>query len=158
VTDVPMFDIPRPCARCGRPDSVVDASHDVCDYCLHLDHRPGNRVATGAGTDCHWCAVSVTPSQAATNGGNASLQAANREWVWAVKTVLNRYRHSGEPFTSAHVLGEVRALGIETKDARALGPIITSQASAGLIRPTGNFVPSPLREHHGAPKREWVAA
>lgn len=153
MTDDTLFDTDRICRRCGRL-AEIPADLDTCGYCRHLDHR-------NAASGCDWCATR-TPAESPTDVGHraatASEDSANPEWRHAVKTTLARFVRERRPFTSAHVLWVVRELGIETKDARALGAVMKSAQRAGLITPTGRFIPSPLPEHHGAPKREWVAA
>jgi hypothetical protein len=151
VTDVPMFDMPAaPCFRCGQPKDTP-ATLDVCSYCLHLDHRvaiPGN--------GCHWCAAS-TPRDAATKGGQAAAD-ADPEFADAVTDALATVRRARETFTAADVRDVLEARGVTITRPAAMGSVFGTMHALGLIKPTGEFVPSPVKGQHGRPLRVWRAA
>lgn len=124
----PLFEFPATCGDCGR--------------------------ATHPFNGCLWCAESDNARHAAEIAALASLDAAAEIWRREAKWELLQYRTTGEKFTSAEVTGKLRARGIETKDARAMGSIIRSLSKAGLIECVG-VCNSPLPEHHTGLSREW---
>lgn len=152
MTDVPMFDIPRPCARCGRPDTVTDPAMDVCGYCLHLDHR--TPPVSGS---CPWCAASSVGRDAATMGGKSAAD-ADPDFTEAVFTALTHVRRQGRPFTAADVRAVLAEWEYPITRPAAIGSVFGTVHALGLIKPTGNFIPSPVKGQHGRPLREWVAA
>lgn len=145
----PMFDVPRACLRCGVVEMIPDTL-DTCARCRHLDHR-----ATVTG--CYWC-LDRQGSTAADAAAQAAEDAADPAWRWAAKVFLREAIRSGEPFTSADITERLRESGFSTRDGRALGAIIRSASRAGLIKPTGRVLTSPLPDHHSGLSREWVAA
>jgi hypothetical protein len=146
-----MFDIPRPCGRCGRRD-VTDPALDVCDYCLHLDHRsPGP-------AGCRWCWLAASsPQDAAAKGATASAE-ADPEFAHAATQALAVVRNRREPFTAAEVRATLESWGVTITRPAAIGAVFTAASAAGIIRATGDFVPSPVKGQHGRPLRVWVAA
>jgi hypothetical protein len=151
VMDVPMFDIPAPaCVRCGR-DKDTPATFDVCGACLHLDHRV---PVPGA---CSWCSASSVGRDAGTAGGQAAAD-ADPEFAHACQKALAVVRDRRAPFTAADVRAVLEEWDVTITRPAAIGSAFTSAANAGVIRATGNFIPSPVRGQHGRPLREWVAA
>ena len=122
----PLFEFPANCDDCGRTTDPFNG--------------------------CRWCAENGI--SAAEVAALASLEAAADLWRREAKWELLRYRGTSQTFTSAEVTGKLRARGIETKDARAMGSIIRSLSKAGLIECIG-VVTSPLSEHHHGMSREW---
>lgn len=153
MTDVPMFDMPRPCRRCGRPDAVTGESVDVCGYCLHLDHSTNV-------TSCYWCASTTIKAGGAAAGRKAAEAAADAdpEFAHACQKALAVVRDRRDPFTAADVRATLEEWGVTITRPAALGSVFTRAAAAGVIRPTGNFRVSPVPGQHGRPLREWVAA
>jgi hypothetical protein len=150
MTDVPM---PYPCMRCGQPNETTS---DVCAYCLHLDHSPrAKEPATG----CPWCRDAVTQRDAALKGGTAAAD-ADPEFAHhcqrALAVARNAARYDG--FTAADVRTYLETWGVPITRPAAIGSVFTRAHAAGVIRPTGEFRPSPVKGQHGRPLRVWVAA
>lgn len=145
-----MFDVARPCRRCGLPDSVTDAAHDVCDYCQHLDHATTNH-------GCHWCRQADTGTEAGKAAANA---AANADPVFmdAALDALATVRRRGDDFIAADVREVLTARGVTITRPAALGSVFGTMHALGLIKPTGEFRPSPVKAQHGRPLRVWRAA
>lgn len=105
-------------------------------------------------TGCEWCATSPTPAQA---GGNAAA-AADPDFSHAVQRALTVVRDRREPFTAAEVRDVLIAWRVPITRPAAIGAVFTAAHAAGVIRPSGDFVPSPVKGQHGRPLRVWVAA
>jgi hypothetical protein len=152
MTDVPMFDIPRPCVRCGRPDTVTDPDLDVCAQCRHLDHR-------WSADGCKWCQDAATPRDAAFKGGTAAVD-ADPEFAHQCQRALAVARDAAryDGFTAADVRTLLDAWGVPITRPAAIGSVFTRAANAGVIRATGEFRVSPVKGQHGRPLRVWVAA
>lgn len=129
MTDVPMFDIDG------------------------TEHRPADHAHTEHG--CYFC-QNRTLSAAAMAGADASYGAANGRFLSVFTRELVMMAAAGLPFTSVDVLLRVRAMGYETREARAIGSIMRRAQGNGMIRPTGAYVASADKAHHNAPKREWI--
>jgi hypothetical protein len=109
------------------------------------------------GHGCSFCA-GVSGPVAAVAGSTAAHDAADPDFLAAFQDLLERFRRSGRPFTSAHVLLAARRRGFDTSEARAVGTVMRRAYRKGLIRPTGRFVTSPDKAHHSGVTREWVGA
>lgn len=129
MTDVPMFDLDG------------------------TEHKPNDHAHTGPG--CYFC-KDRTATAAALAAGEAAYGAATPAFVKVFRRELWHKASGREPFTSVDILLTVRAMGYDTAEARAIGPIMTNAARLGFIVPTGRYVPSPDKAHHDAPKREWI--
>jgi len=145
-----LFPVARPCARCGRPETVTEPTADVCPYCAHLDHPWPN-------DSCYWCdQAGKDGGKAARMAADASYGAAPANFVKAFRRELWQYAKGRRPFTSVDALMAVREQGYDAPEARSIGSIMRHAQAAGIIVPTGRYVPSPDPAHHSAPKREWI--
>ena len=137
-----------PCRRCGgRP---ANNGFDVCVYCQHLDH-------TTTAHGCTWCDASPTGADAGRKAGRAAAE-SDPEFTHNVQRALVAVRNRREPFTAAEVRAEMENHGILITRPAAIGAVFTSAHAAGIIRPNGDFVPSPVKGQHSRPLRVWVAA
>ena len=128
MTDTPLFDID------GEP--------------LPQDHAHTER-------GCYFC-ENRTATAAAMAGGQAAYGAADHNFIKAFQRELVALARSGAHFTATHVLVNVRMDGYDTREARSVGHLMKFAERAGIIRPTGDYMPSPDKTHHNAPKRVWV--
>jgi len=81
-------------------------------------------------------------------GINRASRAADPDWKQAAEATLDQFIARGEPFTAT----EVRAAmppGYVTRDARAMGGIMTRAVNAGHIRHVG-YAKSTDPKHHCA--------
>ena len=149
MTDVPMFEAPRRCLRCGQVEMIHEA-FDTCARCRHLDHRAHVR-------GCVWC-LNRPGAQAGEVAASKAADAADSLWRYHAKKMVAALALERVPFTAPGILTDLRDRGIDTPEPRAIGGLIQSAARAGLIRPTGRYVKSPNPEQHGRPVAEWVGA
>jgi hypothetical protein len=77
---------------------------------------------------------------------------ADSDWVEAIERCV-RELESGTDFLPEQIVLAVAALGYETSQRRAVGPVISRLARAGVIRRNGTLRPS--RFSHGSLKPVW---
>jgi hypothetical protein len=137
------------CPDCGR---ALDPA-GVCLWCATCAHG-----ATGADrTRCQWCNGSASQAEAARKGAFAAAD-ADPEWMHTATRALAVVRNHGVPFTSAEVRATLESWGVDCSGRNALGALFASAAAGGVIRATGDFVPSPVRGQHGRPLRVWISS
>lgn len=84
----------------------------------------------------------------------ASYRGASREWLDAAWSSLGWKAWTGTPFTSSDVRMSL-SVDVNTRDHRAIGPLIRKALRLKLIKPTGRWVGTESVVSHGRPEREW---
>jgi hypothetical protein len=82
------------------------------------------------------------------------------DWLDYMLAVVERLARERADFASFDVTDAYDRDDSPTKpapahDNRAIGHVMKTAQARGLIAPTETFVPTPVKEHHAAPKRVW---
>lgn len=86
-------------------------------------------------------------------GINLSYSHTDSYWKNAVREVLRTICLNSPEFCTDEVWDKLGELGIHTGEPRALGAIIQGAHRSGMIKPTGQYVPSYRR--HNSPIILW---
>lgn len=79
-------------------------------------------------------------------------ESAGPEWVDEAEKVIHKLSTELSTFTS----DDIWAAGLSRpKNSKALGPVLTSVARAGVIEATGDFRQTTQASRNGAPVRVW---
>lgn len=78
----------------------------------------------------------------------------SEQWIENACALIRLVALSGQPFTSDSIRGKIS----EPAEPRAWGCAFKRCASAGFIKPTGNWRQSSNAKCHARPMREWVMA
>lgn len=124
-----LFTATAPCRKCGRPSDG----------------------------ECPWCASAATGT-AAGHAAAAAAGDADPEFMDAAARALAAVRRRGDDFTAAEVRAVLAEWGVAISRPQALGAVFGTFHALGVIRPTGEFRPSPIKGQHGRPLRVWRAA
>jgi hypothetical protein len=135
---VTLFDVTSDSSK-PRCCSHADAWHDVDGFCSY--------------PKCHSRPPTMAEAKIAGAVGQAMSEAsADTRWLVAAEGYVNALP-IGHRFIAEDVVIALRADGITTTNAKAIGPVIARLARDGLIVKTGHA--RGARTSHGSMKPEW---
>jgi hypothetical protein len=96
----------------------------------------------------------TTDAQEAKEQGMAAAEAgADQEWVEAAENAVKSIAARLPTFTADDVMELLESY--QTKDGRALGPVMTRMAKAAICKKTRETVPCRRKSRHGTDIRVW---
>lgn len=81
---------------------------------------------------------------------------ADSSWMFDARRALAHIAATLPTFTTDDVWAFLDSSTATTHEPRALGAVIRNAHRAGLIHPTGGYIPSTRPECHGRPVRQWT--
>lgn len=108
------------------------------------------------GSTCPWCAESANGHDAGMRGAQAASD-ADPVFAHLAQRALAVVRNRHEPFTAAEIVGVLEGWGVIITRPSAIGAVLSAAHRGNVIRPNGDFVPSPVKRQHGRPLRVWEA-
>ena len=98
----------------------------------------------------------LTESYAAAGEAIGQVEAAaNQYWMATVFKIILHLARTNEEFTSDDVMFAIEGLPVQTRDPRALGPLMARAKREGVIVWSERWAPSKRR--HVAPIRIWTS-
>jgi hypothetical protein len=93
--------------------------------------------------------------EAKEQGMAAAEAGADRYWVEAAENAVKSVACRQSEFSAADVMDLLDSYGVQTKNGKQLGPVMTRMAKQGICKATSHCPPSHRKSRHAGNQRVW---